>query len=78
LAQGEIQDGRRKNNLAKRQMTLDDLLAQEKFELEKQKAEELFRQGEFDRSDEPHKRDVDLKRLMPSSIHESVYLPPKR
>jgi len=78
LAQDEILDGKRKNRTAKRQMTLTDLLAQEKFELEKQKVEELFRQGEFDRSDEPHRRDVDLKRITPSSIHESVYLPPKR
>ena len=78
LAQGEILDGKRKNRTAKRQMTLDDLLAQEKFQLEQQKAKELFRQGAFDRSDEPHKRAADLKRLMPSSIHQPMYLPPQR
>jgi len=76
LARGKIEDGRRKNKLATRQANVADLLAKSKQELEEKKAFEEWRQMEWERSPEPHRRKIDEKRSMGSSGYESRYLQP--
>lgn len=75
LALATVDDTRKKNRLAKRKMTLDDVLSERELSLEEAKAAELFRQGEFDRSIEPHRRTLDAKKTMPHSMHKSPYFP---
>ncbi len=64
----------REHRLGKRKMSIQDLLDQREMGIKELTAQELRHQGLYDRSVEPHRRALDLKKSMPSSLYESPYL----
>ncbi len=64
----------RQHRLGKRKMGIQDLLDQREMAIKEMSTQDLHDQGLYDRSVEPHRRALDLKKSMPSSLYESPYI----